>query len=83
MISPDLIVLLIIGGWTAIVAFFFYWKGYGAAQRELRVIEQELDYAIEAISAMSALKREAQRAESMRRHPAARPALAVIQGDLA
>ena len=83
MISPDLIVLLIIGGWTAVVAFVFYWKGYGQAQRELHVIEQELDDAIEAIATMSALKREAQRAESMRRHPAARPMLSVIAGDLA
>lgn len=81
MISPDLIVLLIIGGWTIVVAFVCYWKGYGQARRELHLIEQELDDAIEAIAAMAAIEREKKRSESMRRHPAARRHLAVVAGD--
>lgn len=71
--TTDLKVFLIIGGWTALVAFVAYWKGYRAHQIETHDLEQELDAAIEAITGMAAAA-----AESKRRHPA--NAFRVIQG---
>lgn len=60
--SPDLIALLIMGVYTAIVCYIAYWRGYSKGRRETADLYlDELDAATEALAKMAAKQRHPSR----------------------